>query len=286
MSINKYNSEYKKKLNYELIGKDQSINAIKNFYQKVGINYIEYYINVEISELHDYFENAFVEPENVELSNLIDSYITICKNKFESVSNDLLIYPSNIKVCVTKDNLYSDNIFTLEDIIFIKYELLINVFKSTEGPESKSKCYQGTIINGNLYDNELLSDIFESILFISIRNNLDNWLKYFTLKFNCDILYKSNIDFRFESLPEHYLSPNTDYLYDFFILTYSENKTYTLMDIIENTEYKYQPYIGTNAYEISIRKDQMVFTKINKQINFSSNPFDDFVKKMTAIIFG
>lgn len=271
-------------LEYNFIPKHEGTKNIKNFYQKMKADNIDYYINTKSLPISDYLDISVLEPKDFELKNMLNQYLIICKEKLSGFDNEFVKYPNNISVCITEDKVFWDDIFTLKNIIYINYSKFIEVyFKKETDYNSVSEVY---ITENGIYDMELIKQLFKSILYISMYNNIDSWIKKITLELNCDILYKNNINWASDSQINLFQNPNTDFISEFFIITYSnDNKTWVTLDIIEPTLTKYQPYITTILFEIEFKDGKLSLTRTNTPTSFSGNPFVDFVEKITNIFF-
>lgn len=271
-------------LEYNYVPKQEGIRNIKNFYQKMKTDNIDYYINTKSLSIADYLDNTIIEPKDFELKNMLNQYLIMCKEKLSGFDNEFIKYPNNILVCMTKDKVYWDDVFTLKNIIYINYSKLVEIFYKKETDyNSVSEVY---ITENGIYDMELVKQLFKSIIYTSMYNNLDTWIKKITLQLNCDILYKNNITWESDSQINLFQNPNTDFISEFFIITYSnDNKTLVTLDTIEPTLTKYQPYITSILFEIEFKDGKLILTKANAPINFSGNPFVDFVEKIVNIFF-
>ncbi len=271
-------------LEYNFVPKHEGIRNIKNFYQKMKVENTDYYINTKSLPISDYLEDSVLEPKDFELKNMLNQYLIICKDKLSGFDNEFIQYPNNILVCITKDKVFWDDIFTLKNIIYINYSKLIEIFYKKETDyHSVSEVY---ITDNGIYDMEMIKQLFKSIIYISMYKNLDSWIKKITLELNCDILYKNNINWDSDSQINLFQNPNTDFASEFFIITYShDNKTWVTLDIIEPSLTKYQPYITSALFEIEYKNGKLFLTRTNTPTNFSGNPFVDFVEKIVNIFF-
>jgi len=271
------------KLEYNLISKKEGINVIKKFYQKMKVDDINYYLNTNLIKVSDYIENAIIEPKDFELSNLLNSYFKICKEKLFNLNNKLINF-KKINICITKEKVYWDDIFTLGNIIFINYPILIEIFyKSEINYNSLSEVF---VTDQGIYDIDLIKKLFKSMLFIGINNNLESWKDYISMQFNCDVLYKNDITYQFKPDVKTFLNPNTNFASDIFFISYSDdNKTFITLDIIHPSTMKYQPYIDPISFDVKLIDNIFIFEKCDNPITFTSNPFVDLVERITNIIF-
>lgn len=265
---------------YNLASKQTGLSVLKKFYQKINVQDIDYYINIKSYKINEYLESSIIESKDVELTNMINSYVNLCKIKFGSIQNNLLVFPPNINVCFTYDKVYWDNIFTIDNIIYCNYEYVKKIFLKTEYSDYK-KVSEVYIKDNQIYDLELIKQLFSSIMYISIYNNILPWLNQITNNLGIGFLEKNNFDIKLNPNYTVYSNPNTHYLDNFYLMVNVENKDNIIFNIIENSKYKYDPYISNIRFELD---DSRILLN-PKYTNISADPITMIVEKICQITF-
>ncbi len=267
-------------LEYNLASKQTGLSVLKKFYQKINVQDIDYYINIKSCKINEYLESSIIESKDVELTNMINSYVNLCKIKFCSIQNNLLVFPHNLNVCFTDDKVYWDNIFTIDNIIYCNYEYIKDIFLKTEYSDYK-KVSEVYIKDNQIYDLELIKQLFRSITYISIYNNILPWLNQITNNLGIWFMEKNNLDIKLN--PNHiiYLNPNTHYLDNFYLMTNVENKDNIIFNLIEKSNYKFNPYISSVRFELD---DNQILSN-PKYSNIPANPIVLLVDKICSMTF-
>ncbi len=268
---------------YNLTSKLDGIAKLENFYKKINTSELEYYINVKPNKISSYINSSIIEPKDVELTRMINSYITICKKKFNLIQNNLLTFPSNICVSFTEKKVYWDNIFTIDNIIFINYDYLKEIFVKTDNSDYKSVS-EVYIIDNEVYDLELLKQIFMSIIYISMCNNIDLWLEQIKNNLGIIPIHKNNLNIKLDTRYIIYTNPNTHYLDNFYFGTMIQNKENILFNLIHKSQCKFNPYIENVRFNLDELKESPDTTK-PLYSTISADPISTIVQKICQITF-
>ena len=121
-----YNTEY----NFNLITKINGHNNLINFFKKnIPTTEFGYYI-MKNQDINDYI----IDPEDSELNHIINEHIEIILKYINLLNNknNLFNLPNSLKISFIKDELFFDNSFAINDILYVNYNKLINVFYTKE----------------------------------------------------------------------------------------------------------------------------------------------------------
>lgn len=184
---------------------------------------INYYATFDISELNFYFDNLinktipeFLESniydlEEIELIDLLNEYLKIAIDKIFYITTQFNYKRMPIKLSFISDSIYWDDIFVIENTIFLSYKYLIKIFQKIENQEFKliSEIY---FKNDKMFDIELLKKLCKSLCHIIQFYNLDSWKEYICDKYLCNFVDKSII--KFNKINNIIKDPNTSFIND------------------------------------------------------------------------
>ena len=113
-------------INYVL--KDDAVKKLNNYFKTIEKEEIGYYIKTENIEKY-IFTNTF------NFSNILKKYIIIVNELLETNFNNelFLLNDENKKwnICIVKDEIFFENIFVLENIIFIRFSKIIEIIENS-----------------------------------------------------------------------------------------------------------------------------------------------------------
>lgn len=274
--------------------KIEGINILEKYFRKFNSSELGYYLEKSPKmSIPEFFDLNVYSPEDIELTNLFLSHLSIVIKKIFDLSSELNYIRGPIKISFISNSIYWKNLFVISNTIFVKYQYLVSIFDCMEYNEYKSM-YDVYIEGEKIFDMGLLKDISYSIYSILQNLNPDAWNEFISNKYGCtmvpigDIKFKSkckiiqepNVDFTQGKVPIYWLGP--DNIYASFNLICSKDNSfspYWKWQIIK-LEYKDGYYIETSQVDISKYK--------NKTTSFVNNliptPFENKSIQITNVI--
>jgi len=279
------------RLNYEIISKEESKNNIINYFKNLDHTKLSYYINTNLpTDLVNFVEENIYDEEDIELSYFLNEYITLAINKYATLRRP--IYDKNIinsiKISFITDLIYFEDIFVLDDIIYINYSYIKRVFELVEytGYKNMDQVY---IYNNKVYDKNLLKRLLKSIIYILQNKNSTTWLIELSEKYRYFLIDKEEIN-SIEILDKILLDINTSFLDNKIIVYEINNKLYCNLRIIVSNSYcNYSPYYENILFELIYNIDdkgdnKYSLIKSDKNFQLDENPFEYHANKITNCI--
>ena len=185
-----------------------------------------------------------------------------------------------IKISFISNSIHWNNLFVIENNIFVKYKYLIEIFEYIE--YNKYTTMNDVYIDKNeIFDMSLLKNICCSIYSILQNLNHDAWNKFITdkykctmvsiedIKFNLDykIIQEPNVDFMQGKVPIYWLGPNN---------------IYTSFNSICSKDNSFSPYYEQQIIKLE-HKDGIYIEK--NQMNIDKNKYISFIDKLIPTPF-
>lgn len=274
--------------------KIEGINILKEYFSKFNSYELGYYLekssNVSINE----FMNLNVyEPEDIELKNLFLSHLFVVIKKIFNLTSELNYVKGPLKISFISNSIHWNNLFVIDNNIFIKYQYLIEIFERQEYNEYKSMD-DVYIEDEKIYDMVLLKNISYSIYSILQNFNPDVWSEYISNKYGCimvpikdikfassyKIIQEPNVNLSQGNVPIYWLG--TDNIYASFNSICSEDNSFSPYweQKIIKLKYVNGVYIETEQINI-IEYENKKTSFIN---NLISTPFENKSMQITNTI--
>lgn len=282
---------------FVLNNKTESIEILSEYFQKINIRELGYYLDIKQSNnnfqtIPQFLESNIFEPDQMELTNLLQEHLEfVVKNIFDTpTSLNNLYQPIGISFITGTIGWY--DMFSLKNNIFICYSYLIRVFDDLETNSYKS--VEQVVIDGDkIYDKGLVEKLSNCICYILQYQNLDIWTEYVGKKFNCAFVDINTIHFTFKYTILN--EPNT-YFLDGRIPVYcvGPNRFVCAINTIESTV-SFSPYYNTLVIQLEYSDGEYKQVGIIGDTGFNigldeplfccePNPFDFEAKLITEKI--
>ena len=259
---------------FTINSKEKTLNQLINHFKQYESTHIKYYLNNNSNDnIINFLETNIYDPDDIEFIDLIRTHLSIGQFKV----------PINISIITSL--IYWEDVFVIENTIFITYEYLKRIFELIEYNEytDTNSVY---IYKDKIYDLDFLKKLNNCMIYINQYTILDNWLKIMREKFNCKLVDNSDIEFDKEY--DLYTNFNTSFLNNSTIIYERDDKFYALLNIIEcSSSYSYAPYYVDIIVELSCEnnKYKIISTQIENKYNFSENLFDEIANKITNQLY-
>lgn len=243
--------------------KNENISRIILISKKIADQKLEKYLKKNILNnefcyyLNDPYKNILsyvIDPKDCELTHIICNHISII-NEFINTffaANILDIYP--LKIALIDTGIFFDNVFVIDDYMYINYQNLKNIFIKIEeyNITKKSIPINMFIHNNILLNKELIKNITTGIINIIQYANINKWINYIMIKYNCNILPLDILPLDMFELVEEknkYYDPNYNFLNDYIITYNINNKIYTYVPYWDSSK-EYNSYYDFKYYQI------------------------------------
>jgi hypothetical protein len=209
------------------------ISFLKDIEKKDWINYIDI---KEDEDIKDFLNENILTKDYFNLS-IIEKYLNLIKNK--------LNLNFKVNISFVTENIYWEDIFVINNTIFIKENFYKNITNLIENNNYK-KVDDILIINNKYYNKKLINLLTNSFYYINNYYNLDNYLRY---NFNKNIIFvnKDNI-INLEDLC-YFKDPNYYFLNNKIPIYFNNNKFYIKLDLFISKP-SFCPYYENNIFEI------------------------------------
>jgi hypothetical protein len=264
----------------EINSKKESINILTEYFQKFNIKELKYYLNNDCNlNIPEFLFENVVDPENIELYNLLLEHLKIVINKiFNSINSINLLnnIKSPIKISFISNSIYWYDLFVIKNNIFISYPFLINVFEKIEYNEY-NEMKNIYIYKNKIYDMLLLKKLSYCIYTIFQNLNQNISIEFIENKYNCKFISISNIKFinEYKIVKE----PNVEFIQDkITVYWFNSNTIYGVFNSIYSN-LSFTPYWENKIIKLSYENG--IYTEINninldKDIkNLIHNPFEN-----------
>ena len=198
--------------------KPTSVQILKNYFQKIDIKELPYYLDIKSQpNIPDFLEKNVYEPDQIELTRLLKEHLDIVteilpsdlkKSLFDKFTQNNL----QIKISFVTEHIYWSELFSIEDNIFISYPYLIMIFDRIELNDYK-KVSEVYIKNDKIYDVELLKKISECVISVTQYFNQDYWIDLIGNQLGCEYVEKNKIHFSKKHKILH--EPNSSFTYNY-----------------------------------------------------------------------
>lgn len=277
--------------------KQEGINVLSNYFRKINITELNYYLEYsQYQSIPIFFDLNIYEPEDIDLKNLLQTHLEIVLEKILKLRNELNNVMSPIKISFKSDLIYWDNLFVIDNNIFISVEYLKKVFNLIEHNEyqNMSELYMK---NNTIYDLELIKNLSNCVYSILSNLNVEDWEEFVMDKYNCSFIPKSNIELK---NPYIFLqNPNINYIKDKIPIYYLDsNNIYTSFYSISSGTNSFSPYWEQKIIKLNYLPEKNIYMEIDsldisrykmKQKSFINNlypnPFNDKIIKLTNVLF-
>lgn len=277
--------------------KQEGINVLSNYFRKINTTELNYYLDYSNYEsIPVFFDLNIYEPEDINLKNLLQIHLMIVLSKIFELRNELNNIMNPIKISFKSDLIYWDNLFVIDNNIFISFKYLKKVFDSIQYNkyQNMSEVYME---NNKIYDLGLIKSLSNCIYSILTNLNENEWDDFISQKYNCLFIPKSvikfsnsyiflqnpNINYTKDKIAIYYLDSYNIYasFYSISSVTksfspYWEQKIIKLNYISKNNSYEEVEVLDLNKYKMKSK------SFIN---NLCPNPFEDKIIKLTNTLF-
>jgi hypothetical protein len=256
---------------FKLNSKNETLEILTNYFRKFEIKELGYYLENYKSETIPKFLKANVyDPEDIELLNFLNEHLNIVIHKVFQITTPYNLKRFPIKLSFKTNSIYWDEIFVIENTIFISYPYLIKIFEKIEYNEYKS-VEEVYLYNDKIYDLELMKKLGESIYYVLQYLNLEYWQENFCEKYNCSFVDKSNIKFKnkYNILKE----PNTSFMNEKITVYWLySGEIYTVINSI-CSDISFSPYWEQKIIKLEYSNGQ--YTEILDNTTHSINSDND-----------
>jgi hypothetical protein len=279
-----------------LLKKDKSIEILSNYLRKIKINEIPYYIDKPKNLLKNlsipkFLEENTYEPEDIELFNFFLEHLNIGLKKLFMNHKlfDKNILKLKINLSFVTNRIYWDELFVIENTLFISNQYLIKILEKIEYKEY-NKVSELYFDGEEIFDLELLEKILNCLISIVQFINYDYYEKYILDKYNCFFIEKTIIKFKnnYKILSQ----PNMSFIFD-KITVYpceEDNIFYGVFDSICSSDMLFCPYWNTQIIKLKFTNgfyEEITLSDNNIELDENKlipNPFENiinqFVKKI------
>ena len=216
-------------INYVL--KDDVVKKLNNYLKTIEKDEIGYYIKTENIEKYIY-SNTF------NFSNILKKYIIIVNELLENNFNNelFLLNDENKKwnISIVHDEIFFENIFVLENIIFIRFSKIIDIIENS-------------VKNINI---DFLKEMVKARIYTIQYYNFEKWKLHIEKNNNCIIVKKINFikNNEFKILK----NINTSFLDDYYCIHGEDNDiNYIIVKNIIDSNIKYLPYYNTKIIKVN-----------------------------------
>jgi hypothetical protein len=249
------------------------------------------------SQIPKFLEAHVYDPEDIELLNFLNEHLNIVIHKVFQITTPYNLKRFPIKLSFKTNSIYWDEIFVIENTIFISYPYLIKIFEKIEYNEYKS-VEEVYLYNDKIYDLELMKKLGESIYYILQFLNLEYWQENICEKYNCCFVDKSKI--KFKNNYNIVKKPNVSFMNGKITVYWLySGEIYTVINSI-CSDISFSPYWEQKIIKLEysdgqyteILDDTTHFTYIDNDNNYKninrfkleSNPFISKAKQLTDCV--
>ena len=263
----------------------ETFEILKKYFQQLNVQELKYYLNnFTTKPINEFLLANIYDPEDIELKNILLEHLLLVHSEIFDLITPLNKINSHINISFITDLIFWDDVFVIDDTIFINYAYIIRVFELIEYNLYKS-ADQVYILDNKIYDLELKNKLTISIYNILAFLNYDTWIDIILEKYNCKFITKSDI--KFDKKYTIVLNPNTNFIFDKIPIYFIQEKIYGVFDSIIS-EPSYSPYYDTIIIELEYSEINQNFKVINSSMenkyDLVSNPFIDWSNKIYKII--
>lgn len=270
---------------FELIEKDESLIILEDYLKNFSIRDLTYYLNnYKNNTIIDFLKENIYEPEDIQLTCLLKEHLNIVISKIFYLTTPLNLIRSPIKISFITDLIFWNDIFVINDTIFINYSYLIRVFDNIELNLYKDANQVYINKQGQIFDIELLKKLCISVYNVLQCLNYDSWIDFILTKYNnCCFVPISNIIF--DKDYDIVINPNTNFISDQICVYWIGNKIYGVFDNITSI-LSYSPYYETIIIELEYSNGQYktVNSSTVNPYNLVSNPFMSKAEQITNTV--
>ena len=192
--------------------------------------------------MHDYYIKTsdidkYIYSNTFNFNNILKKYITEINRLLEYYfDSDLFLLNKETKkwnICIVNDEIFFENIFVLEKIVFIRFSKIIDIY------ENYSK---------NM-DTEFLREMMIARIYNIQYYNFDKWKLHIEINNNCKIVKKTNFikNNEFKILK----NINISFMDNYYCLHGDIEYNYIIVKSIIDSNIKYLPYYDTRAIKIN-----------------------------------
>lgn len=255
--------------------KAESVDVLCKYFEEFCINNLKYYLegfDIEKYSVRDYLELNTYEPEDVELKTLALSHLKIVHEKIFWKKTQMNWIYNPIKFAFVSNSVYWNDMFIIEDIIFVHHNYLRQIFieHETNLSQELDDIYWDNYIPHSL---NLLKKISECIYSIIQRLNFSCWIDLIFARFDCSFMELNKITFESIDKENILCEPNTYFIQSKIPMYYKNDKIYTILNVIDcGCEYKCKKVcVKTKSFSpywkkivIELKYSQGKYIEINK----------------------
>lgn len=276
---------------FQLNNKNETLEILTKYFQKFNSNELGYYLNNYKGELiPEFLKSNIYDPEDIELINFLEEYLKIVIEKVFYLTTPLNVNRTPIKLSFINNLIHWDNIFVIENNIFISYNYLIKIFERIEYNDYKS-VKDIYIKDDIIYDLELSKKLTEVMYYVIQFLNFENWEEYICDKYCCCFVDKSLVHFKnqYKILKE----PNTSFIQDKITIYWLySGEIYAIINSI-CSNLSFSPYWEKKIIKLNYLNGQYseILEENNNNsynsnwfLNVETNPFISKAKQMTKCL--
>ncbi len=264
-----------------MISKEDSLYNLVEYFKSIDIDDLYYYINTQSTDIIDFFESNIYNEDDIELLNMVIDHLKIAFKKFLDLKSNIFKIDINksLKISFISDLIYFEDIFAINDVIYINYMYIKRVFYDLEY-DKYNKMDDVYIYNNNKYDKGLIKLLFQNLIFLSQNKNYNLWIDYILEKYKqIEII---NINKFLLNNNKIIKNPSTSITNNKIFTFKINNKYYCSLNIIVSNK-SYSPYYENKIFEIN-KKDYSLI-EIEENYNIPSNLFQEIaINIMSTII--
>ena len=211
---------------------------------------------------------------------MVKNHIKIVLSKFLLLKNDIFNIDTKIKISYITDLIYFEDIFVINDVIYINYLYIKRVFFSLE-ENNYSNMNEVYITDTNeIYDKNLLKLLTKNLIFLSQNRNTELWIKQLKNTEMIDFIDMNNVEINNNIIQNPSTLPinNKICVYDI-----SNKKYCSLNVIISNIDYS--PYYEKKIFEIITINNNNILIEVDFNKKISSNIFEDIAITISEKLF-
>lgn len=238
------------------ISKPNAVSIMERYFE--DIKHRNYYLNDSDKNISEYISS---QPQNY--INLVERYIHYIDEVFNRIDDIKFKSPNNYWKCVlVEDGIFFDNIFTIEDIIFIKKSKLLEIY---------------TMFDLN---NDFIIELVNARLNTLFYINFGLWKEY--IENNNSYKIMDIINYKLEYNFEIYKNIEYSFMDKFFVIY--ENQ-YVFVDKVVDTIVKFCPYYDKKIFRIEIQDNTIKLHEEENNDYFNINPFDKIKRRFISNYF-
>ena len=264
---------------YDIITKEDTFDILTKYFKKFKSDDLNYYLNQYNNDIINFFNDNILDIEYYEIFELLNDHFKIAINKLNLYLKEDIFKDYKIKISFVTDLIYWKDMFVIEDIIYINYIFIENIFNSINKRSYKS-VHDIYMINDKIYDLSLLKLFSTCLIYIYQFNTKNLLFKKVELNNNYNYYFENKYNIKNINNKKILLNPNLSFLDDKIIIYIINKKLYCCLNIIITSKINYSPYYEETIFELIYKDGNYYLEDNNIDIKLYSEPFIDVSNKI------